>query len=272
MTLNQKQRSRAGIFFFLFVLLSSPNMIFARNDEDLVIVTNYIPPYSIVQKGQLKGIAVDIVKDLIKDTDSQGKIKLLPWKRARNASLKQKMMIFPFTRRPFREKHYKWIGPIMNDRFVFAVCNEDVEDYRSIDSFRNLQIGVAEGTPTEYRLKNLNFKKLQAVPLEKQNAIKLLGYHRIDAWYSTSLIIEYTLKSLGFEQKEIRIAFSDTIVEMYIAASLRVPDELVTKWQTSLDAMKADGRYQTIIDRNEGEWEDIHEGKNRFIHNPIKMR
>lgn len=231
---------------------------FAEDPEELALVTNDFPPYSYKQDGQWSGIAADIVTALMKQAAFKGRIEMLPWKRAVIYSLEgKKMMLFPFTRRPFREKKYKWIGPIGSDSFVFAVPGEDKRIYTSIEDFRNMQIGVNGSTPTAARLQALGFKNLQVVTSEKLNANKLIGLNRIDAWYSTYLILKHTVKSLNIDESKIRIIFWDIRVDMYIAATLSVPDETVSRWQNNLDAMKADGRYQMIMQKSERVWGEL---------------
>ena len=249
------------------ILISSAGIVSAGDGQECRLITDDFPPYASYNDGRLSGIAVAIVKELMKSTGCSGKIETLPWKRAIAYSRISKAMLFPFTRRPYREKEYKWIGPILKDRFVFAVCNEDTSNYTHIDDFRDLEVGVVIGTPTEHRLQELAFNHIQSVAAEKQNAMKMLGAHRIDAWYSTERILYHTIKSLGIDPKEIRIALQDIDVEMYIAASKSIPDELVLKWQDSLDAMKDSGRYQAILEKNSREWDSSHY-TNGFRHNP----
>lgn len=230
---------------------------FAMDPGEVILVTNDFPPYSYMQNGQWAGIAVEIVRELIKQTGCNCKIEMLPWKRAVTYSLEGKklMMLFPFTRRPYREKQYKWIGPIGTDSFVFAVPAKDGNRYFSIDDFRNLQIGVNGGTPTAARLQRMGFKNLQVVTSEKLNAHKLVGHNRIDAWYSTDLILRHTVKSLKIDENKIKIIYRDIGVEMYIAATMNVPDETISLWQKKFDEMKADGRFQMILNKSERDWE-----------------
>ena len=261
--------SRLGnILLILFIFFSGTGLGFAGGTDTCLLITDDFPPYSFYRDGRLAGMAVDIVNLLMKDTGFHGKIDVLPWKRAIDYASRSKVMLFPFTRMPYREKKYRWIGPIAKDRFVFAVCREDKGSYASIESFRDLEIGVVNGTPTAFRLRAMGFDHLQVVNLEKQNAMKLIGAHRIDAWYASYRIIRYTLKSLGLPEKEIRFAFSDIDVEMYIGASLGVPDEMVAKWQHALDAMKADGRYRSVMDRCARDWEVLSAPTDRFTHTP----
>ncbi|WP_319410154.1 transporter substrate-binding domain-containing protein [uncultured Desulfosarcina sp.] len=244
--------TRKTIVTVLLMMVSLFNIAssFAQDPNRLMLVTNEFPPYASFKDGQFSGIAVDIITKLMSQAGYPGKIIILPWKRALQYSQNQKMMLFPYTRRPYREKSFKWIGPILNDRFVFAVRSSDKRIFSNIDDFKNLQIGVNESTPTAFRLHELAFEKLQIVTSEKFNAKKLVAGNRIDAWYAPYLILKYTIQFEKIAEKEIRIAFLDIGVDMYIAASLSVPDETIALWQKNLDEMKENGTYQLILSKS----------------------
>ena len=84
---------------------------------------------------------------------------------------------------------------------------------------------------------------------------KLVSPNRIDAWYCSYLILKYTMKLEGIDEKLIRIAYTDINVEMYIGASLTVPDEIVARWQINLDELKENGKYQDILYDSILQWE-----------------
>ena len=135
----------------------------------------------------------------------------------------------------------------MVDSSVFVVRRSDKTIYDGVDDFLNLQVGVAESTPAMFRLRELGFKNLQPVKSELMNAKKLLVVHRIDAWHGPYLILMYTIINAGLDLSAIRVAYKEMDFEMYIGASLAVPDETVALWQKNLDEMKEDGQYQTIL-------------------------
>ena len=135
----------------------------------------------------------------------------------------------------------------MTDTFVFVVNSEDKRDFNTIEDFRDLEIGVVQSTPTAYRLQKMGFKKLQYVSRERQNAFKMFYGNRIDAWYGPELILTHTLRSEGINPYKMKIAFRDIDVEMYIAASLSVRDDIVSLWQKNLDNLKNSGQYLQIL-------------------------
>jgi polar amino acid transport system substrate-binding protein len=241
-------RCKSAMIIFLFtIILFNSNVSTCYSSCDLSLVTNEFPPYTIVKDGEFPGIAVDIVKQLSSLANQPCGIKILPWKRALKESQSHKVLLFPYTKRPYRLTQFKWIGPIMTDTFVFAVNSEDNRKFNAIEDFKNLEVGVIHSGPTEYRLEKLGFDKIQPVSQEKQNARKMIYGNRIDAWYVPVSILTHTLRSEGIKSDRIKIAYKDIDVEMYIAASLSVPDEIVSSWQKNLDDLKKSGQYQQIL-------------------------
>jgi len=220
----------AAILFLLVCSFFNSKTGDCYSSDSLLLVTNEFPPYTIIKEDAFSGIAVEIVEKISNLAGCSCEIITLPWKRALKESQSRNLLLFPYTRRPYRENQFKWIGPIMTDTFVFAVNRKYNRHFSAIDDFRELEIGVVQGTPTVYRLKKMGFKKLQPVMQEKQNAFKMVFGDRIDAWYVPELILTRTLRSEGINLEKVRIAYRDIDVDMYIAASLSVPDEIVALW------------------------------------------
>jgi ABC-type amino acid transport substrate-binding protein len=59
--------------------------------------------------------------------------------------------------------------------------------------------------------------------------------------------MKHTLKSVGIDESQVKIALRDLNVQMYIGASLSVSDQTISLWQKNFDEMKADGTYQRIV-------------------------
>lgn len=258
--MNNNFRVGALTSLFKNIFFTSILIYFCFNTSDLhaqqpeiMVVTGELPPYSFTQNGEISGVATDIVKELMHRVAYINGITSQPWKRAIVTS-KRYRLTYPLARTPEREQNYKWIGPILEDHFAFAVQSSNTVDFNNINDFKKLTVGVNRGAPTELRLKRLNFERIEAVTKEKHNAKKLIT-DRIDAWYTTALMIKSQLKHLGINKTQVKIAFNDLKIEMYLVASLDIKDELVALWQKKLDEMKSDGSYQAILKKH-----DIHTG------------
>ncbi|WP_407644451.1 transporter substrate-binding domain-containing protein [Dongshaea marina] len=76
-----------------------------------------LSPNNFVEKGELKGAAVELLLAASKQAGSpvsKADIKVYPWARAYNDALKgPNKVVFATTRTKEREKLFKWAGPIV---------------------------------------------------------------------------------------------------------------------------------------------------------------
>lgn len=233
------------ITLILLVFFFSAGVKARSQDAGYEIVTGELPPYSYSIDGQIFGVATDVIRELIHRVGSGHDIILEPWKRAIFKS-EQERLTYPLARTVERENRYKWIGPILKDQFVFTVRAALMGNFDTIDEFRNLKVGVNRGAPTEDRLKELGFHKVEPVVEEKLNLRKLLAGH-IDAWYTSLLILKGSLKQSGISNTSIKIVYADLNIEQYVGGSLDIDDQVIGVWQEKLIEMKADGSYQLIM-------------------------
>lgn len=235
------------IYIVIMIISTSVSHTYAQYPE-IVIKTGELPPYSYQKDGRQSGLATDVVRELMRRVGCSVEIDSRPWARVIMESARENTMSYPLARLPYRENKYCWIGPLLEDTYVFAVLASNRTDFKRIDDFRDLSVGVNRGAPTAVRLEKLGFSHLQVANEEKVNPLMLFK-ERIMAWYSSKLIIKHTLRNSEFDENKVRFAFSDIKVKMYIAASPNLKKE-AAEWQKVLDKMKSDGTYQIILQRN----------------------
>ncbi len=209
------------------------------------IVTGELPPYSFKENGGVSGIAAGIVQEIMTRTGFTQNIIIRPWSRAIHLSTGNDRMTFPLARLPYREDQYRWVGPILNDKLVFVVPATDTSDYNTPNDFKHLKVGVIKGAPPASRLGKAGFTKLQIVTDEGTNAKKILA-GRLDAWYTSHLIMRDTFKKMGIDESKIKVVLSDLDITMYVGASKNL-EKAAGKWQEALDNMKSDGTFQKLL-------------------------
>lgn len=217
--------------------------------EPLKIVTGELPPYSYTQDGKQAGVGTDIVEEIKRRTACTAQIESRPWKRVMAESGDHQQLIYPLARTPAREAHFKWIGPFLKDKLIFAVRASDTRRFSGVDDFRMLTVGANRGAATEMRLQELGLQKVDLGGSEEINLRKLLN-RRFDVWFTSTHLLESALRNSGHDMRDVKIAASDIDLQLYVAASLDVDDRTVRLWQKTLDDMKADGNYQVILDKN----------------------
>lgn len=231
----------------LALLFLFTNPAYGQNNK-IKIVTGDLPPYSYMDKGEHVGVATEIVQEMINRVGYSGNMLVRPWARAILKSEGDNRLTFPLARLPYRENKYNWVGPILQDRLVFAMRASDKRTFKSINDLKNLRVGVIKGAPTLARLQKLGFNNLDVTTLETSIARKLL-LKRVEAWFSTELMIHFILRELNTDLSKVRIAYADLNISMYVAASKNLESK-IDVWQKALDGMKSDGVYNDILMRN----------------------
>jgi len=234
----------------IFVSLLFITSLNATQQYKLNITSGELPPYSYLEDKKLTGLSVEIVKEIQRRVGSQYKIRNKPWGRVIKESHEINTMTFPLARVPYREKLYKWIGPIYTDSFVFVVKKENYTKILNINELKDITVGVNLGAPTTKRLQSLEFTKLIIITSEIKLS-KMFIRDRFQSWYSPKLMIFDMLNKLDYNLNDIRILYKDKPLKWYIVTSLDVEDEIIDLWQTELDNMKVDGTFEKIIDQFE---------------------
>jgi len=171
---------------FIFITTLS-----ALQDYKLNISTGELPPYAYLKNNELSGLSVDIVNELKKRVGYKYKIRNKPWARVIKESHEPDSMTFPLARVTYREKYYKWIGPIYTDSFVFVVKKENYRDIKDINALKDMSVGVNRGAPTAKRLKSLNFTDLIIITSEIKLS-KMFIRDRFYTWYASKFMIFLT--------------------------------------------------------------------------------
>ncbi|MCX7023088.1 MAG: transporter substrate-binding domain-containing protein [Spirochaetes bacterium] len=200
--------------------------------------------------GTMKGSNYEIVRAMQKRLGDRNPIEVMPWARAYNMlETGSGTMLFSTTRTPEREPLFKWVGPIqVADWSFFAqkgsgIRINSLEDARKVKSIGTYKDDVREA----FLIKN-GFTNLDSATDNIQNVRKLLA-GRIDLFISTNLGIGGTLLSAGARPDDVESVFVIQTAKLYLAFSKDIPDELVARWQTALDAMKKDGSFMKIYGR-----------------------
>jgi len=79
--------------------------ITSANSTEIKVITEHYPPLQIVENGKpIRGLAIDIMKELLRKTEIQTNIQTYPWARAYKMALSEEnILIFSLTRTKERE-------------------------------------------------------------------------------------------------------------------------------------------------------------------------
>ena len=217
--------------------------------DELRIFTEEYPPYNYTENGVVTGLVTDVVREVAARVGSVAEIRVLPWARAYDMIQRQdKIVLFSMTRTESREQLFKWVGPVAGNRWVFFARRDSTVTAPSLDLARKVgRIGVYLEDAVEIFLENEGFTNLDSVADDDLNVPRLI-HGRIDLWATGELPGRYKARRMGVEEKLTKV-LDIKEMELYIAFSRDVPDEVVALWQAALDSLKADGTYESIVQK-----------------------
>lgn len=211
-------------------------------------ITHDIAPFSYVEQGELRGFAIDIVREMMQMLDHPMTIELFPFPRGLwMAQTKSNIALFIVARNPEREHTIKWVGPLITNGVYFFKHSDNPTPMNSMDEIKQLQsIGVGRGNADHTYLTAQGFENLLANN-NQLVSLQMLASKRIDATPMGELVMPEMAKQAGVNIAAIEktdVKLYDT--HLYLGFSLDVPDETIQQWQNALDRLKANGRYKEL--------------------------
>jgi len=213
----------------------------------LKIYTEDSPPGNYLKKGEIEGLAVDMVREILVRLKLPDNIEVVPWARGYTLALNQpNVALFSTTRLPQREKRFKWVGPLYTQTWGFygkkgsGLKINSLEDAKKVD-----RIGTYHKDAKEQFLKRNGFVNLVSTNKNISN-IKRLIEGNLDLWVSSDFNMPYLAKQAGVDPDQLELIYAFRSVDNYIAFSLQTPDDLIKTWQQTLDNIKSDGTYTTF--------------------------
>lgn len=210
------------------------------------IMTEEYPPYNFTKDGELQGISVDIVKELIKGLGYQyDYIEVYPWARAYKAlQVLPKSILFSMIRTEERSKLFKFACPLLTDRFYFYTRKHGASSaIHSIQEAKELKtIATVRNWRRHQWLEEQGFTNLH-IASHGNTQFELLKIGRAEAIIASPIEIvsndaaSYSVNT-GIETftSEYCIAFSDD-----------VPDQEVLRWESALRSFRKTPKYESIL-------------------------
>ena len=243
----------------LFVLLSL--MIFGNtNSTALELVTLQYPPYEYLQNGEVKGVAVDIVREVFKRIKRPITITLYSWDQSLAMIQKGEAdAIFTIFKTPEREAYADYSHEVLMTQVVslFIKSDSNIVFDGDVSKLRNCTFGVVHkisyGSIFDQAVKNGVIRNIETSETGEENMKKLLQGH-VDILVSNRYgALDIVKKMNNVDQvKELKPAIQS--VPSYIAFSKkRGLTSLRDEYDMILRKIKDDGIYERIISSYFGE-------------------
>ena len=225
--------------------------------EDLMassikVVTSDFPPFQITLNDKVEGLATEVIKNVVTNAGMTPDIQIYPWPRAYKIAITESnVLIYSISRIPEREKLFKWIGVIAPyDVYFWKLSQRTDIKVETIDDAKKYLVGGVNSDIKAMFLEKEGFKigkNLSLVNSDDLN-IRMLHAKRIDIIPSEEFSFRSRLKSANLDTDQFTklMKISGLPNELYLAASLATPDEVVEKLRHSLNEFTKTKQFKTI--------------------------
>lgn len=255
MTINEKIKHIRLWALLCLALLFYPCALHAQTVSDIRFLTEQLPPYNYQEEGKVKGIYIDLLKEIFNQQNARfddKTVELLPW--VRGYCLVQNMpntCLFAMARTPVRENLFKWAGPLSPVRIVLISKKNTNITVQSLDDLDTYRIGVVREDIGERLLIEGGVSKERLTYSFGQDAgrdlILELDNNIIDLFALGDIPTRWLMKKHKFHTDTYKIAYVLKTTPGYFAFSKDVPDSFILKFQQTLDQIKQDGVYDDIV-------------------------
>lgn len=215
------------------------------SNKDIVFLGANVPPFSWNENDEIVGINIEIAQLAAHASGFSSHSKIVPLKRAfQIIETNQNHFLVGLARTPERERHFKWVKPLITTRIGMLRWQPDPIAANDIRA----EICAHYGTPMEYWLKTHNHPDYIIVN-DEEACFQLLTNGLVKYWFTEIHLAQYLTK-----QKRLNTNYliEEKIImnpQLFLATSLNTPDAVVSPIKHELDAMKEKGVFNTIINR-----------------------
>ena len=221
---------------------------------DLTIyTTDAYAPYNFVEQGKLKGISVDIMVRILEKTGRPLKceaFEIVPWARGLiYLSTKPNACLLTVGKTPERKEKFQWVGPTVLAGFSVLALHKRHIKINAIADLNTYRIGEQlGGSPGgEVALKaGVRQENMEYAPTPRQNIQKLAG-GRLDVIIIEKNVAAWCIKRLGLHPDDFETVYVLSESPMYFGFHKDIPKALIQQLQATLDNLKQQEEYQTIL-------------------------
>jgi len=224
-----------------------------KTSQRIEVYANHIPPYSIINNGEISGFSELVFKRLTEKTQYHVNYNQINWARAyKNISSEQYAAMLALSRIPKREALFHWIGKTgqltpsiwcksERAKEFNIMFDHDISDY-TFSEVRGFRFHRYLESLDRFPKKNLQ------LTLNKDQAIGLLMKGRVDLMAGDEFVLRWRLKALGYNFTDVSrvYQFNDTTNDLYIAMSKNTPLEIVNDFQQAYEELETSGELANL--------------------------
>lgn len=230
--------------------------------SDLWVISDLVPLFSeLTERGELKGIAADFVKDVLDDVGMSSTILFAPWLRiAKEAESKPNVLVFSIVMTPERDSIFHWISPI--SRNLHGIFGAQGEQYDTIHAIpKDKYVGVLTN---DYRYEVAKNAKLRVNSYNSwQEVVSALLEGEVDFVFASQGAIDFGCSGTEQQCKAIKLAAPYRVTSAYLALSKQDTSLLVVE---RLKLASAKIKQDTAFKRKLEEWSRSVYSQHHVVH------
>lgn len=230
------------------VLLSGCLQSTPASESGFRVLTEEFPPYNFMENGRVSGQSTEVVLEIMNRTGESAEIEFMSFSDAYVLLLSRPNTVFySVGRTPQRELLFKWVGPVGSwDLDLYSRADVSASADNLAQAKHMGKICVVKDDVRHQLLLNENFTDIEAVSTDVVCAQKLAA-GEVGVWFGSSTSFPGIIKSAGVSAGAFRHMAKVGENNLYIAFNKDTPDAEVSRWQAALNAMKADGTFEEIL-------------------------
>ncbi|WP_440875054.1 substrate-binding periplasmic protein [Thalassotalea sp. PLHSN55] len=230
----------ARIFIISFLLTFTLQAQAA--ESNIHVVTEEAFPLQYSQNGEISGPTTALVKAILNHAHLNYDLTILPWARAYQAALTSpNTLIYSIARTEDREDKFQWIGSVFELEYqLMGLASLPLTQPVTLDSLKDLRIGVIRNSATYQYLTQQNFTNLHVLDRPEQ-VIRMVISKRIDLFPIDSSVFKAVCRRLLIDCQGISAKFklAQPSTSLYLALSNSSDRQLVEKLRTSYQYIMA---------------------------------
>ena len=232
------------------LLLTGPAQADTASDPShpLTILTEDYPPLNYHENGRITGQATAIIREMADAVGESPAFELTSWDAGyRAATIGPHTAIYSTVMTEQRKDDLQWVGPIgALDTNLYALSDAEITVDNLADARAADGIATVTGYYSEELLKAKDFTNLVGHDSERA-ALQSLLDGKTTLLVSSNAALPGLLEAAQTDSAAIEPLFTLSTDLTYLAFSPDVAGKRVARWQAALNAMKQDGRFDTIF-------------------------
>ncbi|WGL59750.1 transporter substrate-binding domain-containing protein [Pigmentibacter sp. JX0631] len=225
----------------IILLCLNFNFAFADRENYKIYTEDFQPPLNMLKNEKVTGLGTELLIELLKRANFSYNITVLPWARAMiQVQNEENSILYSVARTPEREDLYKWVGPIIKNRWVFIARNDFKQKITTLDQVKKYIVGgyISDGF-TNFLLHN-GFKRGENLDIafNQRNNILKLEKKRIDLLAIGEIQGKWLAKQMHISN--IHSVFSVKEIKIFIAFNKKTSDLVINNLNSILLKMKTE--------------------------------